>query len=90
MGTRIQETRIVMPREYLEKLRTGLGLRQVDVAKRCGVCTSTYCMLEKGTGSADLRISSINMLAKAFGVPGEKLYHLESEYQSQLRAFSST
>lgn len=70
-------------RKYLKAMREAKGLMQKDVAKKCSMLPTAYCMIENGDRQADMSLSIIEKLAKAFGVSVHTIIKKEMKYKAE-------
>lgn len=61
-------------RNDIKRLRKALGLRQEDLAQRCGVSRQTIVAVENDKYDPTLPLAL--RLARELGVPVEELFHL--------------
>lgn len=64
-------------RRKLKLLRLTAELNQAEMAERCGVSKSTYCMIEKGSyrGSIDFW----KKVQQVFDLDGEQIWQMQQE-----------
>ena len=62
-------------RNDIKRLRKALGLRQEDLAQRCGVSRQTIVAVENDKYDPTLPLAL--RLAREFGTTVEELFHLE-------------
>ena len=72
-------------RTYLKDFRKQAGLTQGETAKRLGMASSTYTMIELGERQADMNLSLVEKLSEVFGVSVERIVNEESKIKKNLK-----
>lgn len=71
-------------RLYLSKLRLEKGYSQRRVAREAGISFQHYSKIENGERGSKVSFLIIGRIAAVLGIPLDKFYEMESEYQESI------
>ena len=70
-------------RDYLQSMRSKSGFTMKQLSQKLDISESYYSLIENGDRQADMSLSIIEKLAKAFGVSVHTIIKKEMKYKAE-------